>query len=88
MENCQLEKYKLAWLQDGLMHSTMHATLPQARAHEQKVPQPRMIMQLATHNGTAYSWKLLPGPWADAVQHWQYIALAIVAIILLLAWSK
>jgi hypothetical protein len=88
MENCTLDRYKLAWMQDGLMRSTMHPTLSAARAHELKVPSPRMIMELRTHNGSAYSWKLLPGPWADAVRHWQWLALAVAALVVWLALRK
>lgn len=86
METCSLDRYKLAWLQDGMMHSTMHSTLTAARAHELKVPAPRMIMELHTHNGTAYSWKLLPGPWADAVRHWQWLIVAVVVMLFL--WKQ
>lgn len=88
MENCQLDRYKLAWMQNGLMHSTMHPTLAAARAHERTVHAPRMLMELYTHNGTAYSWKLLPGLWADAVRHWQWLALAVAALVVWLALRK
>lgn len=88
MENCTLDRYKLAWMQNGLMHSTMHPTLAAARGHERTVPGPHMLMELHTHSGTAYTWKLLPGPWADAVRHWQWLALAVAALVVYLATAK
>ncbi len=76
------DNFKVAWMAGGQLHSSMHATEAQARAAERTVPQPRMVMQLTGTSGTGqYAWKLLPGPWANAVNYWEWIAAAIVVVI-------
>ena len=82
------DNYKLAWMAGGQMHSSMHPTLAAARKAERQAPQPRMVMQLKAANGTGhYVWELLPGPWANAVKHWQLLAV-IVGIIVVVALFK
>lgn len=76
------DDYKLAWMAGGRMHSTMHPTLAEARAAERTVPQPRMIMKLARTDGSGhYVWELMPGPWADAVRYWEWIAIGVVVLV-------
>lgn len=82
------DNYKLAWMQGGQLHSSMHPTLAAARKAERSAPHPRMIMQLKAANGTGqYTWQLMPGPWANAVEHWQLLAL-LVGIIVFIAVFK
>lgn len=83
------DKYKVAWMAGGHLHSSMHATLDEARAAERTVPQPRMVMQLVSTTGTGqYAWKLLPGPWANAVNYWEWAALAAVVLVLVMVFKK
>jgi hypothetical protein len=84
--HCKIENYKLAWMQGGQMHSTMHPTLAEARKAEAHVPWPRMVMKLSGNDGSgSYAWQLMPGPWADAVRYWPYIAAALVAVVVFLS---
>jgi hypothetical protein len=83
------DDYKLAWMAGGQLHSTMHPTLAEARAAERTVPQPRMIMKLAAQGGNSqYAWELMPGPWADAVRHWEWITLGVVVLVAVLLMSR
>lgn len=76
------DEYKLAWMAGGHMHSTMHATLAEARAAERTVPQPRMVMRLVRTDGSGhYAWQLMPGPWADAVRYWEWGAVVVVVVV-------
>jgi hypothetical protein len=82
------DNFKLAWMAGGVMHSSMHPTLEAARKAERNAPQPRMVMQLKAATGSGqYAWQLMPGPWADAVKHWQWLAL-IVGIVVFVAVAK
>ena len=81
MDKCY-DQYKLAWMQNGLLHSSMHPTLAEARTAEQHVSSPRMIMRLEqTDDQGHYAWKLMPGGWAWAVNYWWVIALVVVAAV-------
>jgi hypothetical protein len=83
------DDYKVAWMAGGHMHSSMHPTLAEARDAESRVPQPRMIMRLVRTDGTGqYAWELMPGPWANAVRYWEWGALALVLIFLIIIFKN
>lgn len=83
------DNFKLAWMADGRLHSSMHATLTEAQAAERKVAQPRMIMRLSEANGNGhYAWDLMPGVWADGVKHWKFITTVIIIVMAALLIAK
>jgi hypothetical protein len=79
------DNFKLAWMADGRLHSSMHATLAEARLAERKVANPRMIMRLHEADGNGhYAWDLMPGMWADGVKYWEFISVAIIIVLAVL----
>jgi hypothetical protein len=84
---CTLKQYKLAWMDNGKLFSSMHDTETEARQAESTISGPTMVMKIHSNDAGNYSWVLLPGTFAFMAKNWLFIALALVIGGVLLFWN-
>lgn len=86
MENV-VKPYKLAWLQGGKLHSTMHDTETEARQRQTTVPAPSMVMLMDHNENGHYSWIVLPGVWGYMAKNWLLIAVVLLLLFAFMFWK-
>jgi hypothetical protein len=84
---CVIEPYKLAWIDAGQLHSSMHPTLAEAEARASIIMAPKMIMKLSAQDGGSYSWQMMPGPFTWIVKNYMLLTLAAILLLLFVEWK-